>query len=331
VDACFEGRELTAKLLAFGRNEASQTLPINLDAEISKIEDMLKRLISENIEVRVFLNCHAKWILAEPATVSHIIMNLAINARDAMASGGVFTIKTSPFSVTAVDERYAPVPPGYYALLEVIDTGCGMDADTLERMFEPFFTTKPTGQGTGLGLSMVNRIVRQCSGHIQVESALGIGSTFRIYLPLLGGVGERPSESRNTPFDENPEKGLIVVVEDNGALREIVRQGLEDCGYVVHCEARGAAALRYIELEGQRVRVLITDVVMPEMSGLALAREIRRQFPELKVLFMTGWAPEVSSAEDFGDGSDLIGKPFEIKELDERIRRLLSLGTLRSA
>jgi PAS domain S-box-containing protein len=326
ADSCFEGRELTAKLLAFGRNEASRARPIELDAEIRRIEDMLKRLISENIEVNVFLNCHVKWILAEPATVSHIILNLAINARDAMASGGTLTIKTSTVSVT-VDERYAQVPPGKYALLEVTDTGCGMDAATITRMFEPFFTTKPMGQGTGLGLSMVYRIVRQCSGHIRVESELGRGSTFRMYLPFFDGVCDRASDTRDVRLDENAEKDLIIVVEDNAPLREIVREGLEDRGYVVRCEARGATALRNLELKSGNVRVLVTDVVMPDMSGVELARKVRRQFPDLKILFMTGWAPDgVSAAEDFGSGSDLIGKPFEIQELDERIRRLLSVG-----
>jgi PAS domain S-box-containing protein len=325
VDASFEGRELTAKLLAFGRTEVSQARPINLDAEIYKIEDMLKRLISENIEVRVFLNCHAKRILAEPATVIHIVMNLAINARDAMASGGVLTISTSTVSLTA-DDDYAPVPPGYYALLEVIDTGCGMDAAARAHMFDPFFTTKPTGQGTGLGLSMVYRIVSQCSGHIRVESELGRGSTFRIYLPLFEGDSVGASDSRGTRFDENPKKVLIMVVEDNGALREVVREGLEDRGYSVRCEARGATALRHLEREGSQIRVLLTDVVMPDMSGVDLARKLRRQIPDLKILFMTGWAPGGGlAAEDFGHGSDLIGKPFEIQELDERIRRLLSV------
>ena len=327
IDACFEGRELTAKLLLFGRNEASQPRPINLDSEIRKIEDMLKRVIFENIEVRVLLNCPAKRISAEGATVGHIIMNLALNARDAMASGGVLTIKTSPLSV-AVNEHYAPVPPGNYALLEVIDTGHGMDEVTLAQMFEPFFTTKPTGQGTGLGLSMVYSIVRQCSGHIRVESELGRGSTFRIYLPFFEGVRDEASDSPHTSFDDKTEKGLIVVVEDNGALREIVREGLEDCGYKVRCEARGATALRNLESEGRQVRVLLTDVVMPDMTGVELARKARRQIPDLKILFMTGWVPDgISAAEDFGYGSDLIRKPFEIQELDERIRRLLSVGT----
>jgi len=326
ADSCFEGRELTAKLLAFGRNEASRARPIDLDAEIRKIEDMLKRLISENIEMNVFLDCHVKWILAEPATVSHIILNLAINARDAMASGGILTIKTSTVSVT-VDERYAQVPPGNYALLEVADSGCGMDAATIARMFEPFFTTKPIGQGTGLGLSMVYRIVRQCSGHIRVESELERGSTFRIYFPFFDAVCDRGSDTRDVRFYENAEKDLIIVVEDNAPLREIVREGLEDRGYVVRCEARGATALRNLELESGNVRVLVTDVVMPDMSGVELARKVRGQFPDLKILFMTGWAPDgVSAAEDFGSGSDLIGKPFEIQELDERIRRLLSVG-----
>ncbi len=175
-----------------------------------------------------------------------------------MASGGVLTIKTSPLSV-AVNEHYAPVPPGNYALLEVIDTGRGMDEATLAQMFEPFFTTKPTGQGTGLGLSMVHRIVRQCSGHIRVESEVGRGSTFRIYLPFFEGVRDEASDSPHTNFDDTPEKGLIVVVEDNGALREIVREGLEDCGYSVRCEARGATALRNLESEGRQVRMLLTD------------------------------------------------------------------------
>jgi PAS domain S-box-containing protein len=327
VDACFEGRELTAKLLAFGRNEALQVRAINLDAEIRKIEDMLKRLISENIEVRVTLNCNGKRILAEPATVSHIVMNLAINARDAMASGGVLTIKTSALSV-AVGEHYPPVPSGNYALLEVSDTGCGMDETTIIHMYEPFFTTKPTGQGTGLGLSMVYGIVRKCSGHIQVESELGRGSTFRIYIPFFDGVCDEESKSHDTHFTANPEKVLIMVVEDNRALREIVRKGLEDRGYTVRCESRSASALRNADLEGGKVRVLVTDVVMPDMSGVALAKKVRSQFPDLKILFMTGWAPNGASvADDFGSGFDLISKPFEIQELDERIRRLLSVGT----
>jgi CheY-like chemotaxis protein len=327
VDACFEGRELTAKLLAFGRNEALQVRAINLDAEIRKIEDMLKRLISENIEVRVTLNCNGKRILAEPATVSHIVMNLAINARDAMASGGVLTIKTSALSV-AVGEHYPPVPSGNYALLEVSDTGCGMDETTIIHMYEPFFTTKPTGQGTGLGLSMVYGIVRKCSRHIQVESELGRGSTFRIYIPFFDGVCDEESKSHDTHFTANPEKVLIMVVEDNRALREIVRKGLEDRGYTVRCESRSASALRNADLEGGKVRVLVTDVVMPDMSGVALAKKVRSQFPDLKILFMTGWAPNGASvADDFGSGFDLISKPFEIQELDERIRRLLSVGT----
>jgi PAS domain S-box-containing protein len=327
TDACFEAREFTAKLLTFGRNDPPQARTIILDAEIRKIEDMLRRLISENIEMQVSLNCANRKILAEPAAVSHIIMNLAINARDAMASGGVLTITTSPFSIT-LNEKCSLVPPGDYALLEVTDTGCGMDEMTLSQMFEPFFTTKPCGQGTGLGLPMVYRIVRQCSGQIRVESELGRGSTFRIYLPLSNGVPAGALDLRENHFHENPEKCLIMLVEDNAALREIVREGLEDCGYTVRSEARGATALENLESAERKLRVLLTDVVMPDMSGVELARKIRRQIPDLKILFMTGWAPDaVSAAEGFGGGSDVIGKPFEIQELDERIRRLLSVGT----
>jgi two-component system cell cycle sensor histidine kinase/response regulator CckA len=324
VDAAIHGRSLTGQLLSFSRDEALPIYPINLDVEIDQIQDMVRRLIGENIEVAVRVACKSQKVLGEQGAFAQALLNLCVNARDAMPRGGRLTISTFPLIIDSDREEHPGIPRGNYVVLQVSDTGCGMDKNVQKRIFEPFFTTKPAGRGTGLGLYSVYAISRRSGGHIRVHSDVGIGSTFWLYFPVVDSPAAAATPIHSEPSD-TARTGLVMVVEDDARLREMVRNQLEYFGFQVVCaRSAGTAVQDYDRLAGG-INVLMTDVVMPELSGPDLVSQLRQKQPNLKVVYMTGWAPaELLSVDALGEGIELLRKPFSMSELSSTLCHVLA-------
>ncbi|MEO7965577.1 MAG: response regulator, partial [Gemmatimonadaceae bacterium] len=268
-------------------------------------------------------------VMADPVQVEQVLINLVVNARDAMPDGGAITIETSNVDVDAREAGHRlPMPPGHYVLLAVHDTGTGMDAKTLARAFEPFFTTKPLGGGTGMGLSTVYGIVKQSGGYIWGESTPRKGASFRIYLPRVAvpAAIAPPSPRASTPAATGSE--TIVVAEDEPLVRAMTRRTLERAGYRVFDASNGAEALQLVRSMEIPPHLLITDIVMPVMGGRELASTIEREFPGLRILFMSGYTHERQAhlGDDFGV-SRFLHKPFSLEELRNRVRLLLDQAT----
>lgn len=315
------GATLTRQLLAFSRQQVLQPRVININEHLHGFERLLHRVIGEDVRLRVITDASPLLLRADPDQLEQVIMNLVVNARDAMPDGGHLTIETSR---SCVDEGYClhspDVKPGEYVLIAVSDTGCGMDREVLSRVFEPFFTTKEAGKGTGLGLATVYGIVRQSGGHVIVYSEVGHGTTFKILLPLCAdGVASaeaRPSE-RIVPSG----KELILLVEDEESLRIVTKGYLEGKGYRVADFGNPEGALGYIRSAGEKPCVLLTDVVLPHTSGVVLARQTREICPGIKVLYVSGYtadaiAHDVAMEPDFA----FVSKPFSLGELARKLR-----------
>src|SRR6202790_411354 len=324
VDAAFQGRSLTGQLLALIYDDALRVYPLNIDAEIRQTHDTVRRLIGEHIDVRTNLNCSSQKVLGERGALLRIILNLAVNARDAMPKGGRLRIRTLAAEVRADDTRHQGIPGGSYVVLSVSDTGCGMDKALQQRIFEPFLTTKAASMGTGLGLYAVRSIVRQCTGHIRIRSEVGCGSTFTIYFPIVE-MSHPTLETVPEAHRRDTDGELIMIVEDDDRVREVLRLQLEDYGYRVLSEATPAAAISDSEALGQELKLLITDVVMPELNGPDLAQRLGQGRPNLKVLFTTGNAPaQILSAGALREGFELLRKPWTAQELGSTIWHLLA-------
>jgi PAS domain S-box-containing protein len=315
---------LTRQLLAFGRKQMLQPRPVNLNASITEINRLLKRLIGEDIALETRLADGLPPVTADPGQLEQVIINLAVNGRDAMPKGGTLTITTGPVDLDpATAAAQAGLKAGRYALLTVADTGHGMDAATKARIFEPFFTTKEAGKGTGLGLATVYGIVVQSGGHIDVQSALGRGTTFRILWPQAAGTAKTPSSE----FDLDIRGGTetILLVEDEDQVRGLAARVLAGYGYRV-IEARdGAEAEQIGGTEGDHLHLLVTDVIMPGgMSGLELAQRLARLRPQMKVLFMSGYADDAITRRGvLADDAAFLPKPFTPEVLARRVREIL--------
>jgi PAS domain S-box-containing protein len=315
---------LTRQLLAFGRKQMLQPRPVNLNASITEINRLLKRLIGEDIHLETRLADALLPVTADPGQLEQVIINLAVNGRDAMPKGGTLTIATGAVNVDASTAAAQPgLKPGRYALLTVADTGHGMDAATKARIFEPFFTTKEAGRGTGLGLATVYGIVVQSGGHIDVQSAPGRGATFRILWPQAAGTDKPPSGE----FDINIRGGTetILLVEDEEQVRGLAARVLAGFGYKV-IEARdGAEAEQIGRSESDYLHLLVTDVVMPGgMSGLDLAQRLAPVRPKMKVLFMSGYADDAITRRGvLADDAVFLPKPFTPDVLARRVREIL--------
>lgn len=311
---------LTRQLLAFSRAQVMQPRLLKLNEVARDATRLARRLIGEDIELRIELESESAELMADPDQLTQVILNLAINSRDAMPRGGFFAVETKRASIPAA-RATGEAPAGEYAVLVVSDSGQGMSAETRERAFEPFYTTRGPGQGSGLGLSTVYGIVRQSGGHIELASEVGRGTTFRIFLPLVD-PGALPSE----PVESYPSLGseTVLVVEDEDLVRRLACEILILHGYQVVAAAHGAEAMALVRDFAGPIHLLLTDVVMPKMGGPELAATLRQMRPTLRVLFMSGY-PEERLAEQgiTDDRAEFVAKPFNRDELARRVREVL--------
>jgi two-component system cell cycle sensor histidine kinase/response regulator CckA len=314
---------LTRQLLAFSRRQVIEPRLVNLNDIVESSEKMLRRLIGEDIEVKTTLASGPLTVMIDPGQLEQVMMNLAVNARDAMPTGGKLTLETANVSLDADYARdHWPVVPGKFAMLAMSDIGCGMDEETRALMFEPFFTTKAAGQGTGLGLATVYGIVKQSNGFIWVYSEPGKGTSFKIYFPLLDQAPELYAVKDHA---EAPPSGTetILLAEDATAVRVAARQILERFGYAVLEAANGTDALR-IAQNGVMIDLLLTDVVMPEMSGRELVDRFAKLRPNTKVLFMSGYTDDAIVRHGvLRPGTAYLQKPFSPDTLARKVRDVL--------
>jgi two-component system cell cycle sensor histidine kinase/response regulator CckA len=319
--------ELTNRLLAFGRGQpGAQERVIDLNATIRGVEQMIRRLIDQRIKIETRLADDARWVKADQAQIDQVLINLALNARDAMPDGGTLTIETAELTPDEVLDRGVPgLRPGYHVLLTVADTGVGMDDSVKSHLFEPFFTTKRQGESTGLGLATVYSIIQQCGGHIDVETAPGAGTRFRIYLaaestpasPAVTAIPHRPS----MPISVIGGIETILLVEDNQPLLELIQVILKGAGYTVLVAAHGGEALEVSKHQRGPIHLLISDLVMPEVGGRELATRLWETRRELRVLFMSGYmGDDVMRHAPHGPGIGFIGKPFMPEDFIRKVR-----------
>jgi CheY-like chemotaxis protein len=290
---------------------------------------MLRRLIGEDIEFRATLDPAAGQIKADPGQIEQVIMNLAVNARDAMPKGGKLTITTANITIDeALLRNFPGLSPGPYVLLVVSDTGTGMSEEVKAHIFEPFFTTKPVGKGTGLGLATCFGIVKQSCGHIEVYSELGKGTTFRVYLPLAQNISE-PIPVRKTVAPALGGTETVLLVEDEPAVRELAVATLRERGYQVMEAANGEEGLRVAQQHQGTIDLVLTDVVMPIMGGKKMADALLGTRPELKILFTSGYAEEAIGQHGvLRRGTAFLEKPYLTDTLVRRVREVLDEATV---
>jgi PAS domain S-box-containing protein len=322
--AASRGALLTRQLLAFGRREAPALRVLDLNDVVSGMEPMLRRLIGEDVQLETVPAAPPAAVRADRGQLEQVIMNLAVNARDAMPQGGRLTVEVSHVTLDeAYAQRHARVQPGPHVVLSVADTGHGMDAETLAHVFEPFFTTKERGKGTGLGLATVYGIVEQCEGHIRVQSEPGAGATFHVYLPRA----DEGALALDPPMPAEPiRRGTetVLLVEDEDAVRATAREALESTGYTV-IEARdGVEALQVAAAYPRPIHLLVSDVVMPRMGGGELARRLAAARPGVRVLFVSGHADDARIQHGVAEpGGALIQKPFALADFARTVRETL--------
>lgn len=300
---------LTAQLLAFSRQRAVSPKVVELSAGIREVEPMLRRLIGEDLKLVFKLEPAAGNLVADPGQLDQILINLVVNARDAMPDGGTISIETGSVEF---DEPYAlehfEVKPGPYVLLAVSDTGVGMDRETRMHIFEPFFTTKDVGKGTGLGLATTYGIVRQAGGHIWLYSEPGVGTTFKLYFPRVDAA-VTVEEARPSPL--GTQTGVVMVVEDEPVVRDVTTRILERAGYKVVAVGDGVDAAAMLETMTDSIDVVVTDVIMPNMSGIALGDWVLDGFPRIGVVLSSGYTAETLDLDRIaGRGAVFLSKPF---------------------
>jgi PAS domain S-box-containing protein len=314
---------LTRQLLAFSRQQVVEPQVIRLDHAVEATARMLRRMVGEDVHIVIPTSDEPVFVRIDPGQLDQVLMNLAVNARDAMPDGGEFVVETS---ITELDAAYAdahwPTRAGHYALLAVSDSGAGMDAETQAHLFEPFYTTKPVGRGTGLGLATVYGIVKQADGFIWVYSEPGEGTTFKIYLPLIEPGPTRSPAPGPRPHRDGTE--VVLLTEDEPAVRTMTRISLERHGYTVLEAPDGASALALAQRHRGPIHLLLTDVVMPGMGGPALARQIAALRPDVRVLFMSGYTSDIALRHGVTDeGVAYIQKPFTPAALARKVRDTL--------
>jgi PAS domain S-box-containing protein len=323
-NAALRAAGLTRQLLAFGRKQALAPRLINLNELVAGTEMLLRRTLGEEIDLRTVLAPGLGAARADPGQLEQVIINLAVNARDAMERGGKLTIETANVDLDGeYVARHPAAQPGRYVMFAVSDTGTGIDAAVLARLFEPFFTTKPRGKGTGLGLATAYGIVKQSGGYIWVYSEPGMGAVFKVYLPRVDGVPEsRAAAAPDGTLLDGSE--TVLVAEDQQEVRKYTRKLLEARGYTVLTAASGAEALQLAAQHGGVIHALVTDVIMPGMSGRDLAVELARTRPQTKVLYLSGYADEsIVRHGVLEPGVAFLQKPFTSDSLARKVRELL--------
>jgi len=313
---------LTRQLLAFSRKQLLELKVVDVNAIVADMERLLRPLIGEDVELITRLATDAGFTRADAGQLEQVLMNLVVNAKDAMPGGGKLAIETQNVVIDEAHRRGQNfIRPGNYVMLSVSDTGMGMDKETQSRIFEPFFTTKEKGKGTGLGLSTVYGIVKQSGGYVMVQSELGQGTTFNIYLPQMEGVAEKLS----TPVARSAEGGTetILLVEDEESVRQLVRETLSSRGYHVLEAENGEAALD-VAMREQKIDLVITDVIMPGMGGRELVQHLAKSRPESKVLYLSGYTEDAIQSEGgMGNGTAFLQKPFTLQNLSRKVREVL--------
>jgi signal transduction histidine kinase len=324
LGAALRGASLTRHLLAFSRRQTLEPRVLRLDLVIGELVGLLTRTLGESIQIRTRLPADLWLARIDPNQLENAVINLAVNARDAMPEGGILTIEAENV-VLDDDPDAAAVPTGRQVMISVTDTGTGMPKEVSDRVFEPFFTTKPEGTGTGLGLSMVFGFVQQSGGHIKIESAPGSGTAVRLYFPAA--VSDAPDAFETHDAEPLPRAGsgeVILVVEDDPALRKITALQLAGLGYTAIAAEDGVEAYRKLQ-EEPRIDLLLTDIVLPKgMSGPTLAGECRKHRPGLKILYMSGYTKSnLTHAGTLAEGAHLLTKPFRKTDLAKKLRLLL--------
>jgi CheY-like chemotaxis protein len=313
---------LTHQLLAFGRREVVQPRVLDLGEVVRGVEQILRRTLGEHIELQVSVAPSPVCTVADGGQLEQVLMNLVVNARDAMGGGGVLTIETVELPPDAAEAAEQAGPPPAWACLRVRDTGAGMDPEVLDRAFEPFFTTKPRGGGSGLGLATVYGIVSQAGGHTSIASEPGHGTTVTVLLPGTDEATVGPSGSDGTSRPRGGE--TILVVEDEDAIREVTRRILTRNGHTVLTAGGGAEAVALAGEHEDPIHLLLTDVVMPQMQGKEVADRVTALRPGIRVLFMSGYAqPVLAEQGTLAEGVRLVPKPFSEHELLASVREVL--------
>jgi two-component system, cell cycle sensor histidine kinase and response regulator CckA len=318
---------LTRQLLAFSRKQMLEPKVIDLNSKISEMTNMLMRLVGEDIEISTSLPANLGKVRTDPSQIEQILLNLVVNARDAMPNGGKITIETQNIDLAeSYVVSHTAVLPGPYVMIAISDSGMGIDAETLAHIFEPFFTTKLSG--TGLGLAMVYGAVKQSGGNIWVYSEPGKGTTFKIYFPRVDGAADSAEAAeRNAVTPKGSE--TILLVEDSDSLREVTREFLQIAGYNVVEGRDGKDALQVAQTHEEAIHLLLTDVVMPGMSGRELANEIKRIHPETRILFMSGYTSNaIVHRGVLDEGVSLLPKPFTRSALTQKVREILNLSSV---
>jgi two-component system, cell cycle sensor histidine kinase and response regulator CckA len=324
VKATEQAAALTQQLLAFSRKQTLQLQPVDVNAVIVDMEMMLRRLIGEEIVLSTELSPSLSRIKTDPGKLEQVLLNLAVNARDAMPQGGRLTVETTNVEVADVPvPRAVDRPPGHYVRLIVRDTGCGMDADTQSHLFEPFFTTKGPGKGTGLGLATVYGIITQSGGYITVESTPGQGTTFMIDFPGIE-ADVQDLGAAETPGGMPAGAETILLVEDEAIIRGLLCEALQMAGYTILEASHGAEALRISAQHDSPIHLLVTNVVMPGMRGPEVAQRLTAAYPAMKILFISGYPPDAIPHQDRLDPElAFLQKPFTPNELAHKIRAIL--------
>ncbi|MGA9356290.1 MAG: ATP-binding protein [Terriglobales bacterium] len=330
VKATKRGSSLTDGLLTFSRKQVLSPKVLDLNSLIAEHLKMLARLIPENIELKFVAGGNLGHVKADPSQVQQVLMNLIINARDAMATGGRLILQTSNAELDAAAAAHNQDPAAKYVLVSISDTGCGMDNETMSHIFEPFFTTKEQGKGTGLGLAIVFGIVKQSGGHVFVHSELSRGTTFKVYFPMV----EATIESENTEIISHSSTGseTILLVEDEDGVRNSTAEYLQDAGYRVLTASGAPEALQVAEQHDRPIHLLLTDVIMPFMSGRQLAEIMTGLRSETRVVFMSGYSDNLLSPQQILDTRHrLLRKPFSLESLGQCIREVLETSGHKTA
>jgi PAS domain S-box-containing protein len=323
---------LTHQLLSFARREVVQARALSLNSAITRMEQILRRTIGEQVELVISLAPNLPMVVADPGQIEQIVLNLAINARDAMPAGGMLSIGTSTREIIGDQSCVTGVPAGLYTCFRVSDTGVGMSSEVRDRAFEPFFTTKPRGEGSGLGLATVYGIVSQSGGYTKIYSDEGVGTSISILLPTVKQDATRDEHDERVDHLKSLEgTETILVVDDEEALREVTRRILTRNGYTVVTASSGAQAIEIAASHVGPIDLVLTDVIMPTMQGPAVANEVKRLRPGIRVLFMSGHAQPVLEAEAvLGTEFLLVEKPFDQATLLENVRKVLDHDEVRS-